>query len=473
MVTRSGELPWRHGRLCHRAAAVLGCYVIALCFEEEEPPQAVTGVGHCLGDCFSCHSFLESLPRARLAAATTHADPTRVGFDKVEAFLDAPEVCDVQKFFPLSIDREVWSLAGLPGGAGRLRFQGALSQVRAVTQSCATIQELSVSAFAEAARLSPAASAPSSANEAARGVAVRLTNHWHHAVGSSPGHGTPGATDRVSFADGGNESGKLVEAYKGRVERALLRARADGVTSVGESLIDLPFHGAASRTLVELAMELAKYARLLIEHARTLWGVRDLMFELRNIYPRLEQQMPNLVVHSDVYGRHWDVLERLLHELATGSSDNEGVIVAGQEAPLRMAEMGVACGPIGIHLLPRFPSLRYVGADPKIKRSVWAAYRPYAGRARLFANTSDELHRMLPSTEIFDLVFVDGPHTYRNVRNDLELWVPRVRRGGLIVGHDFTCAHPPLLWAVNEYRIAKGAEGINLAMDGVWWWRVE
>merc|ERR1712039_359511 len=138
-----------------------------------------------------------------------------------------------------------------------------------------------------------------------------------------------------------------------------------------------------------------------------------------------------------------------------------------------MVELGVAFGPICIHLLPRFPSLRYFGADPTVPADVWAAYSMYKDRATVFAKTSEELHSILDPTEALDFVFVDGPHTYRNVRNDLELWVPRVRPGGIIAGHDFTCRHPPLLWAVIEYRISTGGNYINFGMDGVWWWQVE
>jgi hypothetical protein len=37
---------------------------------------------------------------------------------------------------------------------------------------------------------------------------------------------------------------------------------------------------------------------------------------------------------------------------------------------------------------------------------------------------------------VFDFVFIDGNHSTANVYQDLELWWPRLRAGGLIVGHD-------------------------------------
>jgi len=73
-----------------------------------------------------------------------------------------------------------------------------------------------------------------------------------------------------------------------------------------------------------------------------------------------------------------------------------------------MAEMGVACGPIGLHLCLRFPELTYHGADPSIGSGVFKAYARFGSRAVLHSITSEELHRLLPSDYRFDLIFIDG-----------------------------------------------------------------
>jgi hypothetical protein len=36
-----------------------------------------------------------------------------------------------------------------------------------------------------------------------------------------------------------------------------------------------------------------------------------------------------------------------------------------------------------------------------------------------------------------DLLFIDGDHTTRGVFEDLEAWYPKLRPGGLLVGHDW------------------------------------
>ena len=45
--------------------------------------------------------------------------------------------------------------------------------------------------------------------------------------------------------------------------------------------------------------------------------------------------------------------------------------------------------------------------------------------------------------ECFDLVFIDGDHEYSAVLADLRAWWPKVRKGGLIAGHDRTEAGVP------------------------------
>lgn len=64
-----------------------------------------------------------------------------------------------------------------------------------------------------------------------------------------------------------------------------------------------------------------------------------------------------------------------------------------------------------------------------------------------------------------DFVYIDGNHTQEAVQCDLTLYYPKVRRGGIIAGHDYTDAYPGVKEAVD----AKfGFENIKTYKNGVW-----
>lgn len=49
-----------------------------------------------------------------------------------------------------------------------------------------------------------------------------------------------------------------------------------------------------------------------------------------------------------------------------------------------------------------------------------------------------------------DIVFIDMTHTYEAVKKDIEYWLPKVKVGGYIAGHDYINA-PGVTKAVSEY----------------------
>ena len=38
----------------------------------------------------------------------------------------------------------------------------------------------------------------------------------------------------------------------------------------------------------------------------------------------------------------------------------------------------------------------------------------------------------------FDLVFIDADHSYEGVKDDIQIWFPKVRGGGFVCGHDLS-----------------------------------
>jgi hypothetical protein len=55
-----------------------------------------------------------------------------------------------------------------------------------------------------------------------------------------------------------------------------------------------------------------------------------------------------------------------------------------------------------------------------------------------------------------DFVFIDGDHGYEAVRRDLTTWFPKVRRGGILGGHDYVNNDfPGVRRAVDEFFAAQ------------------
>lgn len=52
----------------------------------------------------------------------------------------------------------------------------------------------------------------------------------------------------------------------------------------------------------------------------------------------------------------------------------------------------------------------------------------------------------------FDLVFLDGAHDKQSVMDDIDAWRPKIRRGGLLTGHDF-CTNDA--WGVKDAVYAR------------------
>jgi cephalosporin hydroxylase len=50
--------------------------------------------------------------------------------------------------------------------------------------------------------------------------------------------------------------------------------------------------------------------------------------------------------------------------------------------------------------------------------------------------------------ESLDFVFIDADHSYESVCADISAWLPKMKKGGIISGHD--CYYPPVERAVNE-----------------------
>eukprot|EP00929_Paragymnodinium_shiwhaense_P103532 TRINITY_DN67080_c0_g1_i2.p1 TRINITY_DN67080_c0_g1~~TRINITY_DN67080_c0_g1_i2.p1 ORF type:complete len:535 (+),score=128.81 TRINITY_DN67080_c0_g1_i2:123-1727(+) len=133
---------------------------------------------------------------------------------------------------------------------------------------------------------------------------------------------------------------------------------------------------------------------------------------------------------------------RRFHVLSSLLSERLGA----DEATVRIVEVGVRLAHTTEELLQRFPRLELVAVDPylgadgdKIHEWVSGRLQQYSDRARLLRLRSEEAAKNLSEEareKPFDLVFVDGDHSFDHVVQDIELWTPMIRGGGILAGHD-------------------------------------
>lgn len=69
-----------------------------------------------------------------------------------------------------------------------------------------------------------------------------------------------------------------------------------------------------------------------------------------------------------------------------------------------------------------------------------------------------------------DFIYIDGNHDYEFVKKDIELYYPKVRKGGVVAGHDFVASEQGVIRAVLEFVDEKNLELFSEEDD---WWFVK
>lgn len=158
--------------------------------------------------------------------------------------------------------------------------------------------------------------------------------------------------------------------------------------------------------------------------------------------------------------------------------------------PKRMAEVGVWRATLSEKILKKCPSVEHLllvdswepvyGNDPVLGWMVFGpgtdneemadAYRtvqekmaPYGERVTIMKAPSVKAAAVIPDGSL-DCVLIDALHTYHACKEDILAWIPKLRRGGLMIGDDYSEWFPGVQVAVEEIF---GNE--HKVLDQTWW----
>ena len=137
----------------------------------------------------------------------------------------------------------------------------------------------------------------------------------------------------------------------------------------------------------------------------------------------------------------------------------------------RIAEVGVCKGEMAMPILEACDLDYYALIDPALNDSLglydFIANYP---ETKLFEMTSKEAAIYFSdSFNQFDLVIIDALHTEVAVDEDIHLWTPKVRVGGITCGHDYDNKRfPGVKIAVDRYYGVENVEIKKVRACSMW-----
>lgn len=101
-----------------------------------------------------------------------------------------------------------------------------------------------------------------------------------------------------------------------------------------------------------------------------------------------------------------------------------------------MVEVGVRDGRTTFHLLDKNPNLKIIAIDKSIKLFYNNEVKEkYGTRLIPIEAYSNQAAKNIPN-ESQELIFIDADHSYEWVKNDIETYSPKLKKGFWLTGHD-------------------------------------
>ena len=138
------------------------------------------------------------------------------------------------------------------------------------------------------------------------------------------------------------------------------------------------------------------------------------------------------------------------------------------------AEVGVCKGETAYPAAQFCPSLeKYYLIDPKFAPQF--SQHPLYGKVPIFdvmEMTSEDASHHIPDSSL-DGCFIDALHYDPYISQDIQLWTPKVRPGGVVCGHDYANRrYPAVKAAVDSFYGEENIATVAVKMCKVWIYNV-
>jgi hypothetical protein len=117
---------------------------------------------------------------------------------------------------------------------------------------------------------------------------------------------------------------------------------------------------------------------------------------------------------------------------------------------------------------PNDPCAHAAYSDVELAFTACTAMYPHIVKHK--ATSAEAVHHFANGS--LDFVYIDGLHTYEGVREDIALWLPKIRPGGCIGGHDYRVYGICAAWTKGVSRAVDEALGTPTLIfpDASWVW---
>ena len=172
----------------------------------------------------------------------------------------------------------------------------------------------------------------------------------------------------------------------------------------------------------------------------------------------MNTQRFNLGWNTEQPNGHWFGLADLIRFVIEHTSSNKWPLPLGDNTPfqkLRMLEIGSYMGE-STSMFAASNAFQGTESFNEENNYDWEFIeKEFNNNTRYFDNITlykDYSYNTVDKFQdgYFDFIYIDANHTYEDVKRDLELYLPKLKKGGLIGGHDYYVDWEGVVKAVNE-----------------------